>query len=62
MAKKNYAQLKAELEDKIEKLSSEELELEKALLVYKEAQEALSELEEYLTQLKKEYEIVKKQK
>lgn len=45
---KNYKQLQAELDDRLQRLESGELGIDQALSCYKEALSILTQLEEYL--------------
>lgn len=58
--KKSYAQLQEELEDTLLKLQSGELDIDKALLLHKQGEKLVGELEAYLKDAKNEIEHLKK--
>lgn len=59
-AKKTYRELQAELNDILEQLQSAELDIDKALELYKKGQQAIKELETYLQSAKNEIVQLKK--
>ena len=61
MAKqKSYRELQAELDDVLEQLQSSELDIDKALELYRKGQASISQLEKYLQTAKNEIEHLKK--
>jgi exodeoxyribonuclease VII small subunit len=60
MTKKTYKQLQDELDILLEELQSAELDIDKALILHKEGEKLVSELEEYLANAKNEIEHLKK--
>ena len=58
--KKSYRELQAELDDVLEQLQSAELDIDKALELYKKGQASISQLEKYLQTAKNEIEHLKK--
>lgn len=60
MTKKSYKQLQEELDDLLEQLQSEELDIDKALILHKEGEKLVAELETYLAEAKNEIKHLKK--
>lgn len=58
--KKTYRELQAELNDILEQLQSAELDIDKALELYKKGQQVIKELETYLQSAKNEIVQLKK--
>jgi exodeoxyribonuclease VII small subunit len=58
--KKSYRELQSELDDVLEQLQSAELDIDKALELYKKGQACISQLEKYLQTAKNEIETLKK--
>ncbi len=58
--KKTYRELQAQLDDVLEHMQSAELDIDKALELYKKGQELVKQLEEYLQNAKNEIEHLKK--
>lgn len=59
-AKKSYRELQAELDKVLDELQSSELDIDKALDLYKQGQKLIAELEKYLKTAKNEIEQLKK--
>ncbi len=57
--KKTYKQLQGELDELLDQLQSVELDIDKALILHKEGEKLVAELEEYLTNAKDEIEHLK---
>jgi exodeoxyribonuclease VII small subunit len=60
MAKKSYRELQAALDEVLEELQSAELDIDKALKLYKQGQVLIGQLEVYLQTAKNEIEHLKK--
>lgn len=60
MTKKSYRDLQTELDKVLDELQSAELDIDKALGLYKEGQGLIKQLEEYLQTAKNEIEHLKK--
>lgn len=60
MSKKSYKQLQTELDDLLEQLQSAEIDIDKALILHKEGEKLVAELESYLKDAKNEIEHLKK--
>lgn len=60
VTKKSYRELQAKLDEVLEELQSAELDIDKALELYKKGQELVSSLEDYLQNAKNEIERLKK--
>lgn len=60
MAKKTYRELQTELDKVLDQLQSAELDIDKALELYKAGQELIEQLEDYLKNAKNEIETLKK--
>lgn len=60
MTKKSYKQLQTELDDLLEQLQSAELDIDKALILHKEGEKLVAELEAYLADAKNEITHLKK--
>ena len=58
--KKSYRELQSELDMVLEKLQSSELDIDRALELYKKGQELTKQLENYLQNAKNEIEHLKK--
>jgi len=59
-AKKSYRELQAELDKVLDELQSSELDIDKAMGLYKQGQKLIVELEKYLKTAKNEIEQLKK--
>ncbi len=59
-AKKPYRELQAELDGVLSELQSAELDIDKALDLYKRGQKLIAQLEDYLQNAKNEIESIKK--
>lgn len=57
--KKSYKLLQGELDEVLEQLQSVELDIDKALILHKEGEKLVAELEQYLTNAKNEIEHIK---
>lgn len=57
--KKSYKLLQGELDEVLEQLQSVELDIDKALILHKEGEKLVAELEAYLTNAKNEIEHIK---
>lgn len=60
MTKKTYRELQAELDSVLSELQSSELDVDKAVELYKNGQKLITELETYLKTAKNEIEHLKK--
>ncbi len=60
MTKKTYRELQTELDDVLSQLQSAELDIDKALELYKTGQKLIEQLEDYLQNAKNEIEQLKK--
>jgi exodeoxyribonuclease VII small subunit len=58
--KKSYVQLQTELDDVLAELQASELDIDKALILYKQGQKLVEHLEKYLETAKNEIEHLKK--
>lgn len=58
-SKKSYRELQTELDSVLAQLQSSELDIDKALTLYKQGQKLIEELEEYLQTAKNEIEHLK---
>ena len=58
--KKSYKQLQEELDELLEQLQSAELDIDKALILHKEGERLVGELESYLKNAKNEVEHLKR--
>lgn len=58
--KKNYRELQAALDDVLEQLQSAELDIDKAVVLYKKGQQLVNELETYLKTAQNEIEQLKR--
>ncbi|MES2971502.1 MAG: exodeoxyribonuclease VII small subunit [Patescibacteria group bacterium] len=58
--KKLYRELQAELDEVLEEMQSAELDIDKALDLYKKGQKLIAQLEDYLHNAKNEIEHLKK--
>lgn len=59
-SKKTYSQLQAELDELLLELQSGELDIDKALILHKEGEKLVAELEAYLASAKNEITHLKK--
>lgn len=59
-AKKSYRELQSELDSVLAELQSAELDIDKALDLYKRGQKLIVQLEDYLKKAKNEIESIKK--
>ena len=57
---KSYKELQSELDEVLSELQSAELDIDKALTLYKQGEVLIAELEDYLTHAKNEIEQLKK--
>ncbi len=57
---KSYKELQSELDEVLGELQSSELDIDKALTLFKQGQTLISELEDYLNHAKNEIEQLKK--
>lgn len=57
---KTYVQMQADLDNVLEQLQSENLDIDKALGLYKKGQKLVEQLEKYLKTAKNEIETIKK--
>lgn len=57
---KTYKQLQSELDEITEQIQSSELDIDEALKLYKNAQQIIAQLEDYLKNAKNEVEHLKK--
>lgn len=60
MTKKTYRELQSELDDVLAALQTAELDIDKALELYKKGQKLIDQLEDYLKTAKNEIEQLKK--
>ena len=60
MTKKSYRELQTELDEVLSRLQSAELDIDKALELYKIGQKLIEQLEDYLQNAKNEIETLKK--